>query len=90
MRMGFAGYCCAKAPSGKDSSTKSQNFFTLPPSYGYRGAAMRHLPAHFPAVQDRDNPDHKFLVKLIPFVGPGAALFFLFVVYWIFALVFTK
>jgi len=51
---------------------------------------MRHFPAHFPAVQDRTNPDYKFLVKLIPFVGPGAALFFLFVVYWIFDLLFTK
>lgn len=28
------------------------------------------------------------LEKLIPFVGPGAALFFLFVVYLIFAVIF--
>ncbi len=51
---------------------------------------MKRLPAHFPPLQDRDNPDHAFLVRMIPFVGPGAALFFLFVVYWIFDLIFTK
>ena len=49
---------------------------------------MRHFPAHFPALQDDRNPDHEFLVKLIPFVGPGAALFFLFVIYLIFAGIF--
>jgi hypothetical protein len=51
---------------------------------------MRHIPTQFPALQDRHNPDHEFLVKLIPFVGPGTALFFLFVVYWIFDLVFKR
>jgi len=29
-----------------------------------------------------------FLVKLVPFVGPGTALFFLFVVYLIFDVIF--
>ena len=28
------------------------------------------------------------LIKVIPFIGPGAAIFFLFVVYLIFAVVF--
>ena len=32
---------------------------------------MKRLPVHFPPLQDRNNPDHAFLVKLIPFVGPG-------------------
>ena len=49
---------------------------------------MRRLPAHFPALQDERNPDHAFLIKLVPFVGPGAAVVFLFVVYLIFDVVF--
>jgi hypothetical protein len=49
---------------------------------------MRHIPSHFPALQDDRHPDHVFLVKLVPFVGPGTALFFLFVVYLIFDVIF--
>ena len=41
---------------------------------------MKHFPARFPAAHDLNDPDHEFLVRLIPFVGPGAAVLFLFLV----------